>query len=194
MPSHEPAAFPVALHRPEAERRVVILPGARYPTRGPLLWFAREVAVARGFGVLEVLDEPPAGADPFAWIRDRAQRALDHRPAPTTVVIGKSLASAVADLAAARALPAIWLTPLLDRPAVAAAIAAATRPALLAGGTADPTWRPDAVGDSALLQFHEVADADHSLQRPGDPVASLAILRGVVKRVDRFLGGSWLAA
>src|SRR5690606_25913233 len=165
VPSHEPAAFPVAVHRPEAERRVVILPGARYPTRGPLLWFAREVAVARGFGVLEVLDEPPAGADPFAWIRDRAQRALDHRPAPTTVVIGKSLASAVADLAAARALPAIWLTPLLDRPAVAAAIAAATRPALLAGGTADPTWRPDAVGDSALLQFHEVADADHSLQR-----------------------------
>lgn len=192
MPSNEPAAFPVALHRPEAERRVVILPGARYPTRAPLLWFAREVAMARGFGVLEVLDEPPHGADPFAWIRDRATRALDHQPAPTTVLIGKSLASAVADLAVARELPAIWLTPLLDRPEVAAAIDAATRPALLIGGTGDPTWRPEAIGANALVQFHGVTGVDHSLQWPGRPADSLKVLRGVVKQVDRFLGGSWL--
>ncbi len=129
MSTSEPAAFPVAFHRPEAERRVVILPGARYPTRAPLLWFAREVAIAKGFGVLELLDEPPAGSDPFAWVRDRATRALDHEPAPTTVVIGKSLSSHVADLARDRELPAIWLTPLLDRQEVRDAIANATRPA-----------------------------------------------------------------
>lgn len=192
MPSNEPAAFPVALHRPEAERRVVILPGARYPTRAPLLWFAREVAMARGFGVLEVLDEPPHGADPFEWIRDRATRALDHEPAPTTVVIGKSLASDVADLAAERELPAVWLTPLLDRPGVVAGINAATRPALLVGGTGDPTWRPEAIGANALVQFHEVAGVDHGMQWPGRPADSLKVLKGVVKQVDRFLGGSWL--
>jgi hypothetical protein len=190
--SDAPAAFPVALHRPEAQRRVVILPGARYPTRAPLLWFAREVAIARGFGVLEVLDEPAAGTDPFAWVRDRARRALDHEPAPTTVVIGKSLASDVADLVADRELPAIWLTPLLDRPGVVDAINRATRPALLVGGTEDPTWRPSALGSNALLQFHEVAGVDHSMQWPGDPAESLKVLRGVVKQVDRFLGGSWL--
>ena len=80
MSAGAPEAFPAAIHRPDAPRRVVLLPGARYPTRAPLLWFAREVAVARGYGVLEVLDEPPAGEDPFAWVRDRAQRALDHEP------------------------------------------------------------------------------------------------------------------
>lgn len=192
MPSNEPAAFPVALHRPEAERRVVILPGARYPTRAPLLWFAREVAVARGFGVLEVLDEPPAGGDPFAWVRDRARRALDHEPAPTTVVVGKSLASDVTDLVAERELPAVWLTPLLDRPGVVAGLTQATRPALLVGGTADPTWRPEAVPASALLQYHSIDGVDHSLQFPGRPADSLKVLRGVVKQVDRFLGGSWL--
>jgi pimeloyl-ACP methyl ester carboxylesterase len=190
--SHEPAAFPVALHRPEAERRVVIVPGARYPTRAPLLWFAREAAAARGFGVLEVLDEPAAGEDPFAWVRDRAQRALDHQPAPTTILIGKSLASDVADLAAERELPAIWLTPLLDRRSVLASLARATRPALLVGGTADPTWRPDALSSNALLQVHEITGVDHSLQWPGEPAESLKVLRGVVRRVDRFLGGSWL--
>jgi len=190
--AHEPAAFPVAFHRPEAERRVVVLPGARYPTRAPLLWFAREVALAKGFGVLEVLDEPPAGSDPFAWVRDRAQRALDHQPAPTTVVIGKSLASDVADLVAERELPAVWLTPLLDRPNVRAGIAGATRPALLVGGTADPTWRPDAVPASVLIEQLELAGHDHSLQLPRDPIASLASLKKVTKRVERFLGGTWL--
>lgn len=187
MSSDGPAGFPATIHRPEAERRVVLLPGARYPTRAPLLWFAREVALARGFGVLEVLDEPPPGADPFPWVLDRATRALDHEPSPFDVVIGKSLSSAVAGIAAERELPAIWLTPLLDRREIVAALAAATRPALLVGGTADPTWRPDAVPASALLSYEELPGLDHGLQRPGDPRRSLEALEQVTKRIDRFL-------
>jgi hypothetical protein len=188
----EQSGFRIAFHRPEAERRVVILPGARYPTRAPLLWFAREVALAKGFGVLEVLDEPSAEEDAFAWVRDRAVRALDHQPARTTVLLGKSLASHVADLAVARDLPAIWLTPLLDRPEVRQAIAAATQPLLMVGGTADPTWQPDGLGSSVLLSQYELAGHDHALQAPGDPNASLAALKKVTKQVERFLGGSWL--
>jgi hypothetical protein len=184
----EPAAFPAAIHRPGAERRVVILPGARYPTRAPLLWFAREVAVARGYGVLEVLEEPPAGEDPFAWIRDRATRALGHQPSRRDVVIGKSLSSEVAELAVDRELPAIWLTPLLDRPSVVAALAAATCPTLLVGSSADPTWRPDAIPENVVIDRAELAGLDHGLQLPGDPEASLKALRTVVKRIDRFLG------
>jgi len=182
------APFPAAIHRPGAERRVVLLPGARYPTRAPLLWFAREVAVARGYGVLEVLDAPPAGEDPFAWIRDRARRALDHEPSARDVVIGKSLASEVTDLVAERELPAIWLTPLLDRAGVVAGLARAAQPALLVGGTGDPTWRPEALPEHALLDVAELDGLDHSLQLPGDPEASLKALRTVVKRVERFLG------
>lgn len=189
MSAGAPEGFPAAIHRPDAPRRVVLLPGARYPTRAPLLWFAREVAVARGYGVLEVLDAPPAGEDPFAWVRDRARRALDHDPpSELDVVIGKSLSSDVADLAAERELPAIWLTPLLDRPGIVAALARASRPALLVGGTADPTWRADAIPDNALLDRLELAGLDHSLQAPGDPQESLAALKKVVKRIDRFLG------
>lgn len=182
------AAFPAAIYRPEAQRRVVLLPGARYPTRAPLLWFAREVAVARGFGVLEVLDEPPAGEDPFAWVHDRAQRALDHQPTELDVVIGKSLSTDVAGLAADRGLPAIWLTPLLDRPGIVAALARTTRPTLLAGGTADPTWLPDAIPDNVMLDRLQLDGLDHGLQLPGDPRASLNALGKVVKKVDRFLG------
>lgn len=189
MSGDAPAAFPAAIHRPGAPRRAVLLPGARYPTRAPLLWFAREVAIARGYGVLEVLDEPPAGTDPFAWARDRARRALDHEPpSELDVVIGKSLSSDVADLAADRELPAVWLTPLLDRPGIVAALARTTRPTLLVGGTADPTWRADAIPDNALLDRLELDGLDHGLQLPGDPSASLAALKKVVKKLDRFLG------
>jgi hypothetical protein len=183
-----PAAFPVATHRPDAERRVVLLPGARYPTRAPLLWFAREVAVARGYGVLEVLDEPPAGEDPFAWARDRATRALDHGPSPFDVVIGKSLSSDVADLAAERGLPAVWLTPLLDRPGIVAALARTGRPTLLVGSTGDPTWRAEALPPNVMLDVLELDGLDHSLQLPGDPQHSLKELRKVATRIDRFLG------
>jgi len=180
--------FPIATHRPEAERRVVLLPGARYPTRAPLLWFAREVAVSRGYGVLEVLDEPPAGEDPFAWVRDHAARALDHQPSPYDVVIGKSLSSEVAGIAAERGLPAVWLTPLLDRPEIVAALARTGRPTLLAGSTADPTWRPEALPPNVMLDVLELDGLDHGLQLPGDPQHSLKVLRTVAKRIDRFLG------
>ena len=180
-------AFPAAIHRPEAPRRIVLLPGARYPTRAPLLWFARETSIARGYGVLEVLDEPPAGEDPFAWVHDRAQRALDHQPSELDVVIGKSLSSDVAGLVADRGLPAVWLTPLLDRPGILAALARTTRPTLLVGGTADPTWLPDALPDNVMLDRLQLDGLDHGLQLPGDPQASLAALRKVVKKLDRFL-------
>lgn len=189
MPDSVLEAFPAAIHRPGAERRVVLLPGLRYPTRAPLLWFAREVAIDRGFGVLEVLEQPPAGEDPFAWVRDRARRALDHQPSSLDVVIGKSLSSDVAGIAADRELPAIWLTPLLDRPAIAAALGQATRPALLAGSTADPTWTPSTLAVNAMHDVLELDRLDHDLQMPGDPQVSLKALRTVAKRIDRFLGG-----
>lgn len=188
MSASEPGAFPIATHRPGAERRVVLLPGAWYPTRAPLLWFAREAAVAQGYGVLEVLDLPPAGEDPFAWVRDRATRALGHEPSRLDVVVGKSLSSDVADLAAERGLPAVWLTPLLDRPGVVAALARTGRPTLLVGSTGDPTWRPEALAPNVMLDVLELEGLDHALQLPGDPQHSLKTLQKVAKRVERFLG------
>jgi hypothetical protein len=178
------------LHENDTDRWVVVLPGMQYSTQAPLLWFAREVAAARGWSALEVLDSLPEGEEPFAWARDRARRALDHaaREASDVVVIGKSLASGAAGLVADRGLPAVWLTPLLDERRVADDLSRAPRPALLIGGTADPAWTPDELADSGLLQVVQLDGLDHSLQRPGDPAASLGALRAVAERVDRFLG------
>jgi hypothetical protein len=179
------------VHEHDPERWVVVLPGMQYSTQAPLLWFAREAAAARGFSVLEVLDALPDGAEPLGWARDRARRALERAGADAgaggrLVVVGKSLASAAAGIVADAVLPAVWLTPLLNRPRVVDEIARASRPALLVGGSADEAWRPDALPDSGLLEVVHLDGLDHSLQRPGDPAASLQALAHVTDRIGRF--------
>jgi hypothetical protein len=175
------------LHENDSARCVVLLPGMQYTTQAPLLWYAREAAAARGWSALEVLDSLPDGDDPFTWARDRARRAIDRVEADDVVVVGKSLASAAAGLVADRVLPAVWLTPLLDRARVVDELSRSARPALLIGGSADPAWVPDALADSGLLQVVQLDGLDHSLQRPGNPAASLDALRAVTERIDRFL-------
>ena len=56
------------LHEGDPERCVVLLPGVRYFSQAPLLWFAREAASAGGWSVLELSERAPAGEEPFEWI------------------------------------------------------------------------------------------------------------------------------
>ena len=176
------------LHDGDPARCAVLLPGMQYSTQAPLLWFARAVAQSRGWSALEVLDSLPDGEEPFAWARDRARRALDRvADASEAVVIGKSLASGAAGLVADRLVPAVWLTPLLNERRVVDDLGRAARPALLIGGSADDAWVPDALPDHGLLEIVHLDGLDHSLERRGDPMASLDALRAVSARIDRFL-------
>ncbi len=177
------------LHEGDPERCVVLLPGVRYFSQAPLLWFAREAAQAEGWSVLELSERAPADADPFAWMGERAQSALTATSATQVAVVGKSLASVAAPLATQRALPAVWLTPLLDRPEVTEALAAVTRPTLIVGSPADPTWSGGSVPDTEALDVLELEGLDHSLQVAGDPSASLDVLRDVSGRVREFFAG-----
>jgi hypothetical protein len=82
--------------------------------------------------------------------------------------------------------PAVWLTPLLDRREIAAALAAAASPALLVGSPADPSWGGGSLPDNPLLEVFELPGLDHSLQVSGDPISSLDVLRTVTQRVAFF--------
>lgn len=166
------------------DARVVLLPGARYGSQAPLLWFAREVALSLGASVVAV--DPGPGGDPAA----SAAAALDLEPRlARQVVIGKSLASLAAGVVAEREHAAIWLTPLLRRPEVVEALAAGRAPTLLVGGTGDEWWQPGSLPSRPQLHVAELPGLDHSLQVPGDPDASLRALGEVVAIVTRFLGG-----
>jgi hypothetical protein len=176
-----------ALEVGEHEQCLVLLPGAAYPTAAPLLWFARELARQRGWSTLEVLDRWRAERDePFAWARDRARRALDAAPG-AVVVVGKSLASAATGVVAEVGVPAAWLTPLLDEPTVVEGLRKARARSLLVGGSADPSWIPDAIPRGPLLDVLDLEGLDHALERPGDVLASIAALDTVVRSLDAFL-------
>jgi hypothetical protein len=173
-------------HPGDPERCVVVLPGMRYSTQAPLLWFAREVAEAAGWSVLEVSERAPAGREPFEWILERAESALNATSATQVALVGKSLGSAAAPLATQRALPAVWLTPLLIRAEVLAALGATDRPTLIVGSPADPSWGNGDLPDNEALEVLELDDLDHSLQREGDPLGSIDVLRTVSERMASF--------
>ncbi len=170
-------------HEGDPSRCAVLLPGVRYFSQAPLLWFARELAQARGWSVVEVDERAPDGEDPFEWMLGQTERALAATSAELTVVVGKSLGSVAATMVDG---PAVWLTPLLDRAEIAAALAAAGSPALLVGSPADPSWGEGELPDNPLLEVFELPGLDHSLQVSGDPLASLDVLRDVTLRVGAF--------
>lgn len=179
-------------HEGDPERCVVLLPGARYLSQAPLLWFAREAAGAAGWSALELSERAPTDEDAFAWMYGRARSALAATDAEQVVVVGKSLGSVAAPLAAERGLPAIWLTPLLVRPEVVSALEGAQAPALVIGSSADPTWADGVRADNELLEVLELHGLDHSLQVERDPMASLDVLRDVTARMRAFLErGAW---
>jgi hypothetical protein len=175
------------LHEGDPARCAVVLPGVRYFSQAPLLWFAREAAQARGWSVLELSERAPGDREPFEWMRERAERMLAATAADTVAVIGKSLGSAAAPLVAERGLPAVWLTPLLVRPDVVSAVRASPAPALLVGSAADPTWSDGEQPGGGSISVLEFEGLDHSLQVEGDPLASLGVLRQVTGRIGNFL-------
>lgn len=167
-------------------RVAIVLPGARYLPFAPLLWFARSVATNRDWSVLEVWDEYlDRSDDPWRWAEDRADAALARIGDATVVLVTKSLTSHAVRVAAQRNLSGIWLTPLLHNDEIAAGFAALQAPALLIGGTADESWDVSAASRHDVL---EIEGADHALQLPEDPAASVAALGRIVDRMDEFVG------
>jgi hypothetical protein len=167
----------------------VVVPGSVGGPWAPLPMYAGDVAEGRGATVHRhrwTADHP----DPFepeveAWVHAQVIPLLDTLTGPP-LLIGKSLGTKCASLAADRSLPAVWLTPVLTVPWVAAGLKRATAPFLLVGGTADKIW------DSALarrLSPHvlEVEGADHGMYVPGPLTDSIAVLGRVVTAVEEFL-------
>ncbi len=179
-----------------ADRWVILLPGAGYAVTAPLLWFAREAALAGGWNVLAVSDAFNNTDDPLRWVEERAEAAIRHVDGTSRpLLIAKSLTSLAAPLAARLDLPAVWLTPLINAAGTSVSqlvldgLAAASAPCLLVGGTADPTWDAVIARSVPVAEVLEISDADHLLQIPGDVAASLAALHRVVSAVATFIAG-----
>lgn len=175
------------------DRRAVIIPGRFYGPHQPLLFYASMVVRARAATAEPLdwnpsesleLDAPPAAL--HAWVRDQVTPVLD-RLGGRPVLIGRSLATYAADLAAQRGLPAIWYTPLLLDDLVVAALRASTAPFQLIGGTADTVAWDGSLARSLTPYVCEIPDADHGLMVPAGLGASAAVLGEVTAAVEEFL-------
>jgi hypothetical protein len=169
----------------------LVIPGRGYPPAAPLLFFAGFALLQHGWSVRQVWWDPPAhesDEQTTAWVRARVEEALptDGR----VLLVAKSLGTYAAPLAAERGLEAVWLTPVLQVPALVDAIAANPARQLLVGGTADDlAWRPEVARDLAGrgCDVCEIPGADHALMVPGDTVRGVEVHAEVARALDRFL-------
>lgn len=181
------------MERIQDTRLALIIPGMRFGPHVPLLAYAYRAAEIRGAHIVPLSWPPLSGksaADLGPWVAEQVSSAIDRlaelKPVSKPLLIGKSLGSHAAAVAAERALPAIWLTPLLQYPTVCRALQRASAPFLLVGGTADPAWDGQA---ARSLSDHtlEVPGADHAMHVPGPVAASAAVLGQVADAVEHFI-------
>lgn len=173
----------------DPHRLALLIPGAGYSPDRPLLHFARAVLRRHGWSTRQLWwpTRPPADPDGRPdWVNAQVAAALQGERADTVLLVGKSLGTMAATTAAARGLPAIWLTPLLDQPWLVQQLRRATAPTLLVGGTADSMWLPD-VARGLAHPLLELPGADHDLETDDDPVHSAELLTRITARMDLFV-------
>ncbi|MGZ4389250.1 MAG: alpha/beta hydrolase, partial [Gaiellaceae bacterium] len=101
------------------------------------------------------------------------------------LLVGKSLGTFAAAVAADRRLPAIWFTPLLNEQPVVEALERSEAPTLLVGGTHDEAYDPQLV-ERLPVESLTVVGADHSLEF-ADAYETLELQRRILDRVDAFV-------
>lgn len=166
-------------------RLAVLLPGRSYSPNHPVLYYSREALLAQGWSVEEVWWDPKDLVSDEAVIK-RVEEVLDVLSDTNPLVVGKSLGSLALPLVAKRGWSGIWLTPLLNRPELVAALKEIHAKTLLIGGAADETWNGE-VAKFSGQQILEIPGADHGLEIPGDPLASVRALGEIVATVGAFV-------
>ena len=166
--------------------RALVLPGGRYTVDHPLLFWACHVLVQAGWRVVTMRWNWTESDEPRGFVEAGAEQ-LDREagPAPTTLVVAKSLGSYAAPWASTCGYPGVWLTPVLTEDFVADALARYSTSGLLVGGTSDRLWdsyRATATG----LETLEIPGADHGLQLSSDWRSSLAVLHQTLAAVEDF--------
>jgi hypothetical protein len=166
----------------------LVVPGGMFGPAAGMLMYVGDVAEGRGARVhRHVWSQQPRSeldAQLVDWVGNEIRGHVEAVGRP--LLIGKSLGTLGAAVAARWSLPAVWLTPLLSVPWAAAALGRASAPFLLVGGTADDFWDGEL---ARRLTSHvlEVEGADHGMRVPGPVSESIAVLGRMVTAVEEFL-------
>ena len=185
----------------------VLLPGFGYTLDMPLFYYAQNLLLERGWDVLRVeyayntrpeyqtLSEPERDRWLLADATAAWCAALSQRTYERVALIGKSLGTlAMGHLLTTADLPptvgAVWLTPLLGQERLRRQITQYGGPSLFVIGTADPHFEPLALEKMQVATIGEavvVRNANHGMDIPGDPIASVRAVERVMEALSRFL-------
>ena len=167
--------------------RCIVLPGSQYTPDGPMLFFAAQVALMRGWDVRQVWWEVPqfsSDTEETTWVGSQLDAAVDGYTGHV-MVVAKSLGTLAAPVAAARGYNAAWLTPLLTEPVVAEPLMSYPAAQLVVIGSSDPYFSQEVL--DALPGERLVVAGDHILRVPGDAAAMLASHDSFVRSFDAWL-------
>jgi pimeloyl-ACP methyl ester carboxylesterase len=203
------AAVPCLLHANGDEEGVaVVFPGAAaqgyrlggIPAR-PDLHYTRALLLEEGLAVFEVwwdADTAPEG-DFDGWVAANADAAIGaaserHRVA---ALVGRSIGTiALAHVVSGddwerRAVPTIWIAPLLHLPNVAEALGELESPAFVVGGTDDRAFDPAVVERirERGIRLTVLEGANHGLE-VGDAAESARLLAGALDEMREFVRGA----
>lgn len=202
---------PNAFFRQDGETRHLglILPGLRYRSSMPALYYPALLLKALGADVLAVnyrYDEEPGletlpDAERAAWWTADAAAVIDaalaQRRYERVTIVGKSLgtgtmARLLADDERLRTAEAIWLTPVLKKPGFPDLMGRCPQRGLVVIGTADWYYDEHILADLERrgLQVLVVRDVTHGLECPGDAVRSAEAIVEITQAVSRFLAGT----
>jgi pimeloyl-ACP methyl ester carboxylesterase len=172
------------------DRHALIIRGGGFGPQAGLLAYVSAAARRLEAHVELISWTPPMDDRPLdelqPWVHEQVSSTLANLPTTTPLLIGKSLGSYAASVAADRDLPAIWLTPLLTQPACVDGLRRSTKPFLLAGGTADAFWN-GALARDLTPHIIEIPNANHGLMVPGPLRHSAEALAEVLTTVETFL-------
>jgi hypothetical protein len=169
--------------------RCIVLPGRQYTPDGPLLFFAAQAALARGWDVRQVWWQAAERgsldiADEVSWVGDQLDAALQGCT-ERVLVVAKSLGTLAAVRAAAHGHDAAWLTPLLTEPEAAEPLLSYPASQFVLVGSSDPYLSLDVL--DVLPGTSLVVPGDHVLRVRDDATGMVASHEQFVRAFDAWL-------
>jgi hypothetical protein len=185
---------------PVTNHLAIVLPGRGYTSIGAAIRVPVLALEQRGV-IVEDVTYPAPRADGDDWsatcqdvvaqIVERVSAArCDHLTFVAKSLGTRVLAAIASELPAVPTIDAIWLTPLFGHADVAVGAGATCWRSLLVAGTADAYHDPDGfdrVARTLRAATVLVDGADHSLEHPGDALATIETLRTVAAAVLAFV-------
>lgn len=198
----EVKVFPTNLMKQKetTTKLAIILPGAGYTSKGPLLHFSSGHYFNQGFDVLQINYRfSEAELDPFDSegfcknVLHTLNESLKETHYDQFVIVAKSIGTIALTKLVKHPdflnASAIWLTPLLHRDEVYQAMLQNDKNALCIIGDKDFCYREERFANlvsNSTLQTLLIPNGDHSLENKEDVLGSIDMLKDVIKRVIQF--------